>query len=153
MGFEYNNILVAIDGSKESESAFKKAVEIAKRDNANLFLAHVIDQRTYAYAGAEVKHFERNIAERGEQIASKMLEIYKEKAIMEGLTNIDCIIEFGSPKVKIPRDIAKEIQCDLIICGATGLNAVERLFMGSVSEHITRYASCDVLIVRDKAEE
>jgi nucleotide-binding universal stress UspA family protein len=152
MGFEYNNILVAIDGSKEAEWAFKKALEIAKRNNANLFLAHVIDQRTYAYAGVEVEPFERNIAERGEQIASKMLEIYKEKAIKEGLTNIDCIIEFGSPKVKIPKDIAKENHCDLIICGATGLNAVERLLMGSVSEHITRYASCDVLVVREETE-
>jgi nucleotide-binding universal stress UspA family protein len=153
MGFEYNNILVAIDGSKEAECAFKKAVEIAKRNNANLLLAHVVDQRTYAYAGVEVDPFERNIAERGEQIASKMLENYKEKAINAGLTKIDCIIEFGSPKVKIPKDIARAKNCDLIICGATGLNAVERLLMGSVSEHITRFASCDVLIVREEAED
>jgi nucleotide-binding universal stress UspA family protein len=153
MEFEYNTILVAIDGSKEAEWAFNKALEIAKRNNAKLFLAHVIDPRTYAYAGVEVEPFERNIAERGEQIASKMLGIYKEKAFNAGLKNIDCIIKFGSPKIKIPKDIAREINCDLIICGATGLNAVERLMMGSVSEHITRYASCDVLIVREDAED
>jgi nucleotide-binding universal stress UspA family protein len=153
MEFEYHNILVAIDGSKEAERAFNKAVEIAKQNNANLLLVHVIDQRTYAYAGIEVEPFERNIAERGEQIALNMLGNYKEKAINAGLTNIECIIEFGSPKVKIPKEIAKEKQCDLIICGATGLNAVERLLMGSVSEHITRFASCDVLIVREETKE
>ena len=32
--------------------------------------------------------------------------------------------------------------------GATGLNAVERLFIGSVSEYVIRHAICDVLIVR-----
>ena len=32
--------------------------------------------------------------------------------------------------------------------GATGLNAVERLFIGSVSEYVIRNADCDVLIVR-----
>ena len=32
--------------------------------------------------------------------------------------------------------------------GATGLNAVERLFIGSVSEYVIRHAPCDVLIVR-----
>ena len=32
--------------------------------------------------------------------------------------------------------------------GATGLNAVERLFIGSVSESVIRNASCDVLVVR-----
>jgi nucleotide-binding universal stress UspA family protein len=32
--------------------------------------------------------------------------------------------------------------------GATGLNAVERLFIGSVSESVIRNATCDVLVVR-----
>jgi len=32
--------------------------------------------------------------------------------------------------------------------GATGLNAVERLFIGSVSEYVIRNAPCDVLVVR-----
>ena len=36
--------------------------------------------------------------------------------------------------------------------GATGLNAVERLFIGSVSEYVIRNASCDVLVVRTDLE-
>lgn len=32
--------------------------------------------------------------------------------------------------------------------GATGLNAVERLLIGSVTEYVTRTAACDVLVVR-----
>jgi nucleotide-binding universal stress UspA family protein len=152
MGLTYKTILVAIDGSKEAELAFKKAIEIASEDHAKLILAHVIDTKTFAYAGVEVEPFERNIAEKGEQYAIEMLENYKEKAHQAGLTNIDYIVEFGSPKVKIPKDIAKENNCDLIICGATGLNVVERLLMGSISESITRYAACDVLIVRNKGE-
>ncbi|MFL6558690.1 MAG: universal stress protein, partial [Bacillus sp. (in: firmicutes)] len=46
----------------------------------------------------------------------------------------------------------KKHNVDLILCGATGLNVVERFFIGSVSEHITRYASCDVLIVRTEKD-
>jgi nucleotide-binding universal stress UspA family protein len=153
MGLEYHNILVAVDGSKESEFAFKKAIEIAKKNDAKLLLAHVIDTRTYAYAGVEIEPFERNIADRGEMFAADMLEKYKETALKEGITNIDTVIEFGSPKITIPKEIAKKYNCDLIICGATGLNAVERFLMGSVSEAITRHASCDVLIVRREKEE
>jgi lipoprotein signal peptidase len=41
---------------------------------------------------------------------------------------------------------------DLIICGATGLNAVERFFIGSSAEAITRHAKCDVLVVRTPEE-
>jgi len=57
-------------------------------------------------------------------------------------------IEYGSPKVTIAKKLAPNHNVDLIVCGATGLNAVERFFIGSVSESITRYAKCDVLIVR-----
>ncbi|HHQ0107144.1 TPA: universal stress protein, partial [Listeria monocytogenes] len=42
---------------------------------------------------------------------------------------------------------------DLIMCGATGLNAVERLLIGSVSEYIIRHSPCDVLVVRNEVPD
>ncbi|MBA1394281.1 universal stress protein, partial [Lactobacillus sp. XV13L] len=36
----------------------------------------------------------------------------------------------------------------LIIMGATGLNAVERMLMGSVTEYVNQHALADVLIIR-----
>ncbi|XJZ26480.1 universal stress protein [Bacillota bacterium Lsc_1132] len=149
MGSKYQNILVAIDGSTEAEWAFKKAIEIAKRNNATLLLAHVIDTRTFA----TVEAYDRTIAERADQFATELLENYQKTAKDAGISQVQYVIEFGSPKVKIPKEIAKKNQVDLIICGATGLNAVERFFIGSVSEHITRYAPCDVLVVRTEKEE
>jgi len=50
--------------------------------------------------------------------------------------------------MKIAKDVANKFEADLIICGATGLNAVERFLIGSVSENIVRQSSCDVLVVR-----
>ena len=149
MGIEYKNILVAIDGSQEAEWAFKKSIDIAKRNNAKLLLAHVIDTRTFA----TVEAYDRTITERADQFASELLENYQKMAVNAGIADVDYVIEFGSPKVKIPKDIAKNNNCDLIICGATGLNAVERFFIGSVSEHITRYAPCDVLVIRTNKED
>jgi nucleotide-binding universal stress UspA family protein len=149
MGLEYKNILVAIDGSQEADWAFKKAIDIAKRNNAKLLLAHVIDTRTFA----TVEAYDRTIAERADKFASELLENYQKTAVNAGVKDVDYVIEFGSPKVRIPKDIAKKNDIDLIICGATGLNAVERFFIGSVSEHITRYAPCDVLVIRTEKEE
>jgi nucleotide-binding universal stress UspA family protein len=77
-----------------------------------------------------------------------MLEEYQKLAIEAGVTKVHYEIGFGSPKVKIPKNLAKKHMVDLIVCGATGMNAIERVFIGSVSEHITRYAPCDVLVVR-----
>ena len=149
MGLKYQNILVAVDGSKEAEWAFKKSIEIAKRNNAKIFLAHVIDTRTFA----SVEAYDRTIAERADKYAVELLEKYKKQAIEAGISSIDYILEFGSPKVRIPKDLARKHKVDLIICGATGLNAVERFLIGSVSEHITRYAPCDVLVVRTEKHE
>ncbi|HAQ08860.1 MAG TPA: universal stress protein UspA [Bacillus bacterium] len=144
MALFYKNILVAIDGSKEAAWAFKKAIEIAKRNNARLFMTHIIDLRTFA----TVEAYDRTISERANKFATELLENYKLQAIEAGIKDVSYEIDYGSPKVKIAKDIAKNFNADLIICGATGMNAMERFFIGSVSEHITRYAKCDVLVVR-----
>lgn len=144
MSLIYNQILIAVDGSKESEWAFKKAVAIAGRNDAQLNLVNIIDTRSYA----AVEAYDRSIAERAQNFAQELLEEYKQKALDEGLTKVNVIVEYGSPKTMIARDLAPKIEADLIICGATGLNAVERFLIGSVSENIVRSAKCDVLVVR-----
>ncbi|ANB62283.1 universal stress protein [Anoxybacteroides amylolyticum] len=144
MSMTYKTIVVAVDGSKEAEWAFKKAIEIAKRNDAALILTHIIDVR----ALAAVEMHDRVVIERSEQYAKELLENYQKQAVESGVKEVSVEIEFGSPKVKIAKDIAPQHHADLIVCGATGLNAVERLLIGSVSEHITRYAKCDVLVVR-----
>jgi nucleotide-binding universal stress UspA family protein len=148
MGLQYQNILVAVDGSKEAEWAFKKGIEIANRNGANLILVHVIDTRTFAM----VEAYDRSIAERADTLATELLENYQSMAKKEGVEHVTYEIDFGNPKIKIPKDLAQKHNIDLIICGATGMNAVERFFIGSVSEHITRYARCDVLIVRTEKD-
>lgn len=149
MGLTYKNILVAVDGSKEAEWAFKKAIEVAKRNEADLVVAHVIDTRNFA----TIEAYDKTMAERSESYAKELLEEYKQQAEQAGVNNVKIEVEYGSPKVKIPKEIAKKNNIDLIICGATGLNAVERFLIGSVSEHITRYAPCDVLVIRTQKED
>ncbi|WP_368652335.1 universal stress protein [Ornithinibacillus sp. 4-3] len=144
MGQKYSKILVAIDGSKAAEKAFHKAIDMAKSNDATLVLSHVIDSRTFATAEA----YDRTLAERANKYALELLEDYIKVAKENGVEKIDKTIDYGSPKVKIAKDIAKVHEIDLIVCGATGLNAVERFLIGSVSESITRHASCDVLVVR-----
>ncbi|HEX6594636.1 MAG TPA: universal stress protein [Bacillota bacterium] len=141
---DYNNVIIAVDGSEVSEKAFKKSVNIAKRNKSRLVVAHVIDTRTYALAEA----YERTLIEHAENHAKEIVDRYAEQAKSAGVENIVRCVEYGSPKVKIPKEIAQTFEADLIVCGATGMNAVERFLMGSVSEGIARHATCDVLIVR-----
>lgn len=146
---QYNQILIAVDGSKEAEWAFKKAVAIAVRNDAQLNLVNIIDTRSYA----AVEAYDRSIAERAQNFATDLLEGYKAKAEAEGLTKVNILVEYGSPKTMISRDIGPKIDADLIICGATGLNAVERFLIGSVSENIVRSSNCDVLVIRTPEQD
>ncbi|RSL34279.1 universal stress protein [Salibacterium salarium] len=141
---KYNNVLVAVDGSEESKIALKKALDLAKENSASLTIVHIIDTRTFA----TIEQYDRTIVSRAENYGQELLEQYEEEAKQAGIEDVTTVIDFGSPKSKIPKDIAKQYNIDLIITGATGLNAVERMLIGSVSEAIARQAACDVLIVR-----
>ena len=149
MVLKYNQIIVAVDGSKESNWAFKKAMGIAQRNNATLNLVNIIDTRSYA----AVEAYDRSIAERAQKFAEELLNEYKQEAEAAGLQNVNVIVEYGSPKTMISRDLSKKLVADLIICGATGLNKVERFLIGSVSENIVRSAACDVLVIRTPEDE
>ncbi|MCY7120218.1 universal stress protein [Streptococcus mutans] len=141
----YKNILVAIDGSYESELAFEKGVSVALRNDANLLLTHVVDTR----ALQSVATFDSYIYEKLEQEAHSVLDDYENQARERGLEKVRQIIEFGNPKPLLATEIPEREHVDLIMLGATGLNAFERLLIGSSSEYILRHAKVDLLVVRD----
>lgn len=142
---KYEHILVAVDGSYESELAFEKAVNIALRNNAELVLTHVIDTR----ALQSVATFDTYIYDKLEQEAKEVLSDLEKQAREQGITNIKQVIEFGNPKNLLAHDIPEREHIDLIMVGATGLNTFERLLIGSSSEYIMRHAKVDLLVVRD----
>lgn len=59
------------------------------------------------------------------QQAESQLDGYVQKAKQQGLENIETLVEQGSPKMVIIKHAAKKVNADLIICGATGIDAVE----------------------------
>lgn len=142
---KYKNIVVAVDGSKEAEYAFKKALNFAKQnEESKIHLVNVIDTRSFA----AIEAYDRSIAEKAQKFSEELLDGYKKQAEEAGVKNVNVIIEYGSPKTVITKELSKLVDADLIVCGATGLNAVERFLIGSVSEAIVRSAKCDVLVVR-----
>ncbi|KIS04221.1 universal stress protein [Paucilactobacillus wasatchensis] len=147
---QYQHILVPVDGSKEAEVAFKKAVAVANRNGSEteLRLLHVVDTRAFQ----NISSFDTSMVEQVTETAKKTLDKYVEEAQAQGLTNVSYTIEYGAPKTIIARDVPNEMKADLIMIGATGLNAVERLLIGSVTEYVTRTAVCDVLVVRTDLE-
>ena len=137
--------MVAIDGSKEADLAFVKGVYTALRNESKLTIAHVIDTR----ALQSVSTFDAEVYEELQVDAESLMKEYEKRARDAGVTDIHIVIEMGNPKTLLARTIPDSENVDLILVGATGLNAFERLLVGSSSEYILRHAKVDLLVVRE----
>ncbi|AZP03425.1 universal stress protein [Jeotgalibaca ciconiae] len=136
MSKDYKNILIPVDGSQQSINAFKKAVQIAKRNEAVLHLVTIVDKTNDPDEAASI--------ERDREGLFKSLEAHADK---ENLS-IKKDIKFGSAKKLIAEELVKDWNIDLIVIGATGKGRIAKLVVGSITNHVTRYARCDVLIVK-----
>ena len=144
----YQNILVGIDGSDQAMEAFKKALAVAKRNQGTVYVANVIDHQIYTFMS--YSPLNENIMD---QLAADAKELINQcKAIGRdfGYTKIEGIIAYGSAKEAMAKTLPKKYDIDLVMVGQSGLNAVERVVMGSVSSYIIRQAPCDVLIVHSE---
>lgn len=136
----YNKIAVAIDFSEQSLKAYHRAVNVAIKNGVTLQLVNVIDTKSFGSVSA----YDLKYAEKLKEENLIKIEKLKHEAKAAGIQNVEIIIETGSPKVILTQlpDVG------LIVCGATGLNQLEKMVIGSVAERIVRLAKCDVLIVR-----
>lgn len=145
MANHYQNIVVAVDGSEISELAFQKSIEIAKRNiGSTLHIIHVIDTSFSASFDMLYDNMVELVRKHGEVL----LDRYELEAKDAGIPSINKLLTKGTPKTILARRLSEHVPADIIICGATGSNAAEQMFMGSTTEAIVRHATCDVLIVR-----
>lgn len=147
---KYKNVLVGIDGSDEANAAFNRALNIAQTEGATLHIAHVVDTQSLTTID-QYAPYNVSITD-AQNYGEKLLDEYVEKAKAAGFEKINKVLEQGSPKRDLPGKVAETHEVDLIVVGATGLNAIERFLIGSVSENIVRRATCDVLIVRENQQ-
>ncbi len=143
---EYKNILVGVDGSDAAKKAFQKALEVGRRNQAQVIVAHVIENRVFGTMDYTAMN-DQVLAQEAKS-ADELLAEYTQYAKENNFETIKTEVTYGSAKTTLTKDLAEKYKIDLIMVGQSGLNAVEKLIMGSVSSYIIRNAPCDVLIVR-----
>lgn len=149
----YQKILVGIDGSKQAEMAFEKAIEAAKINKAQLYLLSVINGERYPSTGPGGYGFvSHSIYNEAVQTMQKKLADYKQQALDAGIKDVTTAVKIGNAKVELAERYPKENQIDLIMIGVTGLNVVGRILVGSTAAYAIREAPCDVTIVKTNLE-
>jgi len=141
------NILVAIDGSPQSDKAAEEAVRLAANNSGDgksrLFAVMVLPTLGKSPFLPHTPLTEQPDWERRRQRAFFVVE----KAAAEAGIELQNVIVYGDPAEELLNQ-ARGMQCDLIVIGSSGKGTVKRALAGSVSTKVALKAGCSVLLVR-----
>ena len=135
----YKNILVAVDGSENSNYAVRTAVDLAKTFDAKLTAVYVENVGYRLRADVAIQDDPLKNAD----VAFEFIKAYSAEKGME----VQYKVSIGHPGEAIT-DMS--VDYDLVVCGTLGRSGLKKAVLGSVSEMITRFSACPVLLVRSK---
>ena len=138
---EIKNILVPIDGSKNSFKALTKAIYLAKKCDALITALYVLrvayDNPDLVYVTQtqnELKKVEKFLNTAKNQVTKNSVSFKKK-------------ILFGHEAKRII-DFAQKQRFDLIVMGARGRGVMKQMFLGSVSNTVVHNSKVPVLIIK-----
>lgn len=152
----YQTFVVPYDFSSHAQAALDVAVDLARRLGADLHLVHVVHLPAFAYGygGVAAAAPVRPAMDLGE------VRDESEKALRrlaDGLEQVPGGLEVhvveGAGVADAIREIAKELEADLIVMGTHGRTGLAHVFLGSVAERTLRGAPCPVLTVQAREGE
>jgi nucleotide-binding universal stress UspA family protein len=144
-------ILLAIDGSEASLAAVEDAARTPWPEGSVLRIFSAADipfptqWRLASMPSGAYKEWERIAEERAVENTALAMARFGEIAVAQ--TEMTATTLKGDPKIAI-LDEAEHWGADLIIVGTHGYNALERLWLGSVSRAVASHAKCSVQIAR-----
>ena len=140
----YKKILVPLDGSEASRRAMDEAIYLSGLSGAALLFLHIVDLNKELPTPQRIWEESNSLAEWEKAGAEKLANFV---VGLDDNISHDDIVAVGSPGKTIHR-ITKEKACDLILMGSRGLNALENIVLGSVSQYVLTHAPCPVMVVR-----
>lgn len=157
----FQRILVALDRGETAQSVFEKAIELAKANQAQLMLLHMISPMdegipTPMYPMPDslypMQHeaLIQSSAQLFAQAEAAGLDMLRARQAAATAAGVRC--EFrqhvGDPGEAICT-IAKTWGTDLIMVGRRGRSGISEFLLGSVSNYVMHHAPCSVLVVQE----
>ena len=143
-------ILVPTDFSKHAEYALRVAAQIAKKNNSEICLLHMLelphqasDAVSAGSAIPQIMFFK--------DLAINKLETLMESDFLEGIT-VSEIIQFEKAFDGI-MEISKKNNVDLIVMGSHGASGYEEMFIGSNAEKVVRASEVPVLVIKNETAQ
>ncbi len=145
-------IVLAVDGSQQSEAATPTAAGLASIDGSELYVVHAGPTAHLPYAYPYLAKNVESFFEQANEEARKFLETRVEQIRSQTDAPVHTHLRPGAPEKEIV-ELAEEIDAGLVILGSRGLGGIRRALMGGVSDAVVRHARCPVLVVRTEDGE
>lgn len=136
------NVVLATDGSEESDLAARAAADLCDRTGADLHVVHAWDRTSTAFSAPVRALLSRLPGEEAAGLLESQLDLIR----AGGGVVKEAHLRRGPAAGEIAA-LAGELDADLVVLGTRGTGAMERLMLGSVSEDVARISPCPTLVV------
>ena len=142
----FKRILVPTDFSECADEALAVAIELAKKFDAHLILAHACESPSAAYMGMMATPLDliTPVREAAKEALGQSFEILKRNH-----GGSESLLLFGNAPLEIVRAIESS-RTELVVIGTHGRTGLTHLLLGSVAEKIVRTSPVPVLTVRKR---
>jgi nucleotide-binding universal stress UspA family protein len=137
-------VLVATDGSEDSQLASRVAVELAQKTSSELHVVYVLPWPDRGLR--DLWGFDASARDAAEAKGRERLKELAEGVEALGGTVSEAHFESGNPEVRIVA-VAEELGAGFVVMGKTGYGGMRRALMGSISDYVVRYSHSPVAVV------
>ena len=147
----FKHILLPTDGSKLSDRAVQRGIDLAGALGARVTAVHVIaefrmmaDESFVLPTGADLK---RRYDKEAKARAEKMLDKIGERAKAAGV-KLEGVVVTGDVPYEEVIETAKKRKCDLIVMASHGRRGLSGLLLGSETSKVLTHSKIPVLVIR-----
>ena len=144
----FTHILVPVDGSRTSQLAVDKAIELAKAFNSTVTVIYVIDPYPFTGVGTDFAYGQAEYLSAATAEANAAVHAAKEALVASGVTVNTTVVEAHTAWRGIV-EAGESLHADLIVMGSHGRSGFEKLVLGSVAQAVLSHTKLPVLVTRD----
>ncbi len=146
----YHRILVATDGSDLSQKAVTSAIDLAALCKAELVAISVVPRYAQSYFEGgmalqpeELQRVEKQWADKGQAVVDAVQQAAAAKGVnTHPITVVSDVVSDALIAA------ATKHQCDLIVMASHGRRGIQRLLLGSETQHVLTHANIPVLVLK-----
>ena len=146
----YKRILVATDGSDISKTAVTNAIELASVMAAELIALYVVPRYPISYFEGgvaisvdDIARTEKHWSDKGQTVVDQV----RIEASAKNVMSLALVIQSDLVAESII-SAAKKHCCDLVVMASHGRKGVQRILLGSETQHVLTHSTVPVLVLR-----